>query len=112
MLKQGLIEQVAQLGPGDFFGEMSLLTGSPRSATVVALKQTDCLTLHKPGLHTLLESRPEIAVEIAGIVSKRQSELELAREKLSEQELRLKQQSRKQDLLMTIQRYFGLTVKS
>jgi small-conductance mechanosensitive channel/CRP-like cAMP-binding protein len=108
----GLIEQVAQLGPGDFFGEMSLLTGSPRSATVVALKQTDCLTLHKPDLHTLLESRPQIAAEIAGIVSKRQSELEFAREKLSEQELRLKQQSRRQDLLMTIQRYFGLTVKS
>jgi len=110
--QNGLSEQVAQLGPGDFFGEMSLLTGSPRSATVIAVRQTDCLTIHKPDLHALLESRPAIAVEIANVVSRRQTELESVREKLSVQEAGLKHQSRRQDLLATIQRYFGLTVRS
>ena len=59
----------------------------------------------------MLQTRPEIAGEIANVVAKRQVELESARDKLSEQEVRLKQQSRKQDLLTTIQRYFGLTVR-
>jgi CRP/FNR family transcriptional regulator, cyclic AMP receptor protein len=36
---------VAHLGPGDFFGEMSVLDGGPRTADVVADRDTECLTL-------------------------------------------------------------------
>src|SRR5256885_1292424 len=36
-----------KLGPGDFFGEMALLDGRPRSASVFALADTQCLALHR-----------------------------------------------------------------
>ena len=38
-------QEVNRLGPGDFFGEMSVLDGGPRTADVVADKDTECLTL-------------------------------------------------------------------
>lgn len=62
---------VAQLEPGSFFGEMSLLTGEPRSATVRAA--TDCVTyeITKEHLTRLFDRRPEIAEQITEIVAER-----------------------------------------
>jgi putative ABC transport system ATP-binding protein len=39
--------EVARLGPGDFFGELSLMSGDPRNATVVAMKPVDTYVLGK-----------------------------------------------------------------
>src|ERR671924_546122 len=39
------LETLAHLGKGDFFGEMSVLDGGPRTADVVADRDTECLTL-------------------------------------------------------------------
>jgi CRP/FNR family transcriptional regulator, cyclic AMP receptor protein len=54
----------SRLGPLDFFGEMSLIDGGPRSATVVA--ETDMLTmkLSRSGFAKVLESEPDIALVI------------------------------------------------
>jgi CRP/FNR family transcriptional regulator, cyclic AMP receptor protein len=46
------------LGPGDLFGEMSLLDGGPRSATVVALEPSETYTLRRPDFRRLLGSSP------------------------------------------------------
>ena len=61
-----------RLLPGDVFGEMSLLTGQPRSATVVAA--TDCVVyeIRKQHLDPLLERRPELAEHLATIMADRQ----------------------------------------
>jgi small-conductance mechanosensitive channel/CRP-like cAMP-binding protein len=63
---------VARLGPGDFFGEMSLLTGAPRSATVRALTQVALIEIRKEEFAALLEARPSIAREVAEVVAARQ----------------------------------------
>ncbi|MFN0172071.1 MAG: mechanosensitive ion channel family protein [Bryobacteraceae bacterium] len=106
-----LSEHIATLGPGQFFGEMSLLTGEPRSATVAAVEQVDCLVLGKQDLLNLFEQRPAVAVEMSTLITERQLGLTAAREKLSEQEARQRLKDRGADLLARIQRYFGLTAQ-
>jgi putative ABC transport system ATP-binding protein len=46
--------EVARLGPGDFFGEVSLITGEPRNATVVAQKAVDAYVLGKTDFEAAL----------------------------------------------------------
>jgi len=58
----GRVEQVlARLGPGDFFGEMSLFDQFPRSATVQAEVETVLLRLDRENLHRLIEVSPAAA---------------------------------------------------
>jgi small-conductance mechanosensitive channel/CRP-like cAMP-binding protein len=65
--------RVGQVAAGQFFGEMSLLTGEPRSATISAA--LDCVTyeIKKADLSVLLERRPEVALDIASVVAERQA---------------------------------------
>lgn len=51
---------LAKLTDGDFFGEVSLLTGKPRTATITAAKRTELLRLDKDKLDLLIEQRPHI----------------------------------------------------
>ena len=46
---------LSTMGPGDFFGEIAALTGSPRTANVVADEETDLLEVPKASLQELLE---------------------------------------------------------
>lgn len=58
-------------GPGDFFGEMSLLDQAPRSATIRAIEQTQCLMLSSWDFKALLERYPSIAVKLLEVLSRR-----------------------------------------
>lgn len=62
---------VATLRPGDFFGEMSLLTGDPRSATIMALSETVAFEIDKEDLIPLLDANPEAAELIVNAVADR-----------------------------------------
>ena len=62
---------LATLDEGDFFGEMALLDGAPRSASVTALTPTECLLLTRWVFYTTLRSDPEIAVAMLPTLSKR-----------------------------------------
>ena len=55
---------IAELGVGSFFGELALIEEHPRTATVVASEQTDCLLFVAWEFTSLLEEHPEIAVPI------------------------------------------------
>jgi CRP/FNR family transcriptional regulator, cyclic AMP receptor protein len=52
------------LGPGDFFGEMSLLDGLPRSATVVALDESELFIIHRRDFLNLLENTPQVGASL------------------------------------------------
>jgi CRP-like cAMP-binding protein len=65
---------------GEFFGEMALLSGDARSATVVAKTDVECYRLDRASFQELLATRPEIVEEVARIVGERKPELEHARE--------------------------------
>jgi CRP/FNR family transcriptional regulator, cyclic AMP receptor protein len=62
---------LSMLGPGDFFGEMSLLDGKPRSATVIAVEETVLMSLRRSEFLRLLERVPELAVKLlAGLTGR------------------------------------------
>ena len=76
-------EKVASLNTGDFFGEMGLMTGEPRTATVMAVTDVECYRLDKEAFKETLQSRPEIAEDISTILARRRVELEAARDDLN-----------------------------
>lgn len=67
--------EVARLGSGDVFGEMSWLTGEPRSATVTAACDTVVFELDDTTLHQLASGSPSVLETLAKAVSRRRSEL-------------------------------------
>ena len=58
-----------ELRDGAFFGEMALLDGAPRTATVKALTQTDCLVLPRRAFMAELRANPKIAVAMLPVLS-------------------------------------------
>ena len=64
-------QKVVELQPGEFFGEMSLLTGAPRSATVLAATETVVYEIAAREINALLASRPELAWRLAEVVARR-----------------------------------------
>jgi len=67
---------VASLGPGDFFGEMSALTGQPRTATIRAATPVSCVVIEKQDLLPIFQSDPGIMEKISAVVAKRNAERE------------------------------------
>ena len=57
-------EVVGQLTGGDFFGELALIEEHPRSASVIATEETDCVLYTAWEFSALLDEHPEIAVPI------------------------------------------------
>lgn len=64
-------QPVAMLKPGQVFGEMSLLSGQPRSATVVAEEAAELLEIDRVAFKTLFKANPEVAAAIASTVEAR-----------------------------------------
>ena len=62
---------VAHLGPGAFFGEMSLLTGEKRSATITAETDVEVLVVFKPVFSAILQSNTALADKLAVVLEKR-----------------------------------------
>jgi small-conductance mechanosensitive channel len=104
----GLSEKVATLHAGDFFGEMGLMTGAPRSATVVATTDAECYRLDKTAFIDILRRRPEIAEDISHALAKRRVELEAVREDLTEEAMRHRVRRTQGDLLHRIRNFFTL----
>jgi CRP/FNR family cyclic AMP-dependent transcriptional regulator len=67
---------VKQLGPGDFFGEMSLLTKAPRTASVIARSPMECVTLSAAGLKQVLLENPQIALAMLSTMAERVADLD------------------------------------
>jgi len=59
------------LGEGDFFGEMSLVDDEPRSAHVIAMKDSDLLVLRRDDFQAQLEQHPKIALQLLRVVVQR-----------------------------------------
>ena len=78
--QSGVKMQVAELGPEQFFGEMSLLDNKPRSASVTSLEDAECLLLTRDSFMRLMNKFPEIPIRMARVLSDR---LRVANEKLA-----------------------------
>ncbi len=60
-----------QLGPGAFFGEIALLDGGPRTATVIALTGVRLLTIPAWSFNAVLKSQPTLAIKMLQEVCRR-----------------------------------------
>ncbi|CAN5842760.1 mechanosensitive ion channel family protein [soil metagenome] len=69
--EQGEKQIVGTLREGDFFGEMGLLTGEPRSATVVAKEETQVLQIGKFCLKPILDNNPGLIKTLSRIIEER-----------------------------------------
>jgi CRP-like cAMP-binding protein len=58
-------------GPGEFFGDMALLDGEPRSADAVALEECVLLLMHRDDFVRFLEAHPKAAVRLLAVLSRR-----------------------------------------
>ena len=64
--------EVASFGPGDYFGEMALLDGGPRHATVIARGPMDVLVLETREFWALLDAAPSIAKKLLIVLAQRE----------------------------------------
>lgn len=68
-------QTLAHLVPGDCFGEMALLTGEPRNATVVCVEDSRIFALTVNSFHQMLLEHPAFAQEIKKLAADREFEL-------------------------------------
>ena len=79
----GASKEVATMGDGEFFGEMSLMTGETRAATVVAKTDVECYIVDKEAFQEIVHEKPELAGTISDILAKRQVNLGGAKRSLT-----------------------------
>jgi len=101
----GLEKEVAVLGEGQFFGEMSLMTGEPRRATVVAKRGAECYVVDRALFHEILQKKESLVGEIGSLLHKREMELMGEQADLTAEAGRLHAQ---QALLGRIKNFFGM----
>jgi len=103
-----LSERLATLSEGEFFGEMGMMTGEPRSATVIALTDVECYRVDKESFDEILRERPEIAESISEILARRRVELDAVRENLNEEAKDARMRYHQGALLKRIRGFFRL----
>lgn len=97
--KRGAAHGVATLAAGDIVGEMSLMTGARRRATVTATSEVVAIEITKFALEEVLARAPDLIDNFAGILARREAELDrVAADAAS---------SGKDHLVAQIKRFFG-----
>ncbi len=94
---------INELRENDFFGEMSLLTGEPRSANVIADEETEVLQIKKDGLKPILEDNPALVEAISEMIHERKEIL-----KVQIDEVKISTEKDRLGLLSSIKKFFGL----
>jgi CRP-like cAMP-binding protein/small-conductance mechanosensitive channel len=107
-LPNGKRRSVRTLERGNFFGEMGLLTGAPRSASVIAKSDVECYRIDKDVVEEILQARPGIADEISHILVMRRAELDVAMQNLDATGAHKDLSQQRNEILDTIKRFFSL----
>ncbi|HEY9401210.1 MAG TPA: mechanosensitive ion channel family protein [Pyrinomonadaceae bacterium] len=92
---------VATLGEGDFFGEMALFTGEPRSAHVVAAEETEVLEIGHEAMKSVFDSNPHLAETLGQTIAHRRAGLAASAEIGDEEKVSA-------GVISTIKRFFRL----
>jgi CRP-like cAMP-binding protein len=100
--------QLSILHKGDFFGEMALLTGAPRRASVMALSDVECYRLDKDAFEEILRARPSIAEEVSHMLAVRTAQLNSAKQDIDAVAHRPDVAQSSSEILATIRRFFSL----
>jgi small-conductance mechanosensitive channel/CRP-like cAMP-binding protein len=105
----GSSRELARLVEGQFFGEMALLTGERRSATIEAVTDVDLFMIDKSAFQDILAANPTIAVDISTLLSERREALSQAEGDVTARfEPGTNKVELKNRILDRIRSYFGL----
>ena len=119
IIKQGtvdvIVEQdggrgvvVATLGPGNFFGEMSLLTGAARTASIRVKEDAEFVVIDRESFRDTLVRNPSIAESLSAILAERQADTAAKREKIDAITLARRKRDESGRLLQNMRQFFGL----
>ena len=100
--------RLALLAAPDYFGEMGLLTGQARTATVIAQGEILCYRLDKSGFDAILRARPELADAVSRTVAERQAANDATMRELSEDARARQASGRASELVRRIQSFFRI----
>jgi len=100
---------VATLQPGNFFGEMSLLTGEVRTASIQVKEDAEFIVIDKESFASTLANNPSIAETLSQILAERQAGLEAERGRLDTASLERRKKDASGRLLSKIRDFFGLS---
>jgi CRP-like cAMP-binding protein/small-conductance mechanosensitive channel len=104
----GSDREVAELVAPSFFGEMALMTGEPREATVIARTDVTCVRVDKNDFQEVLHQRPAMAHAISQVLAKRRVELLAARDDLDVSERSSRLITESGQILSKIRQFFAL----
>lgn len=97
----GKARTVAVLNEGDFFGEMALFTGEPRTANVVALEETEVLEIGYQAMKQLFDTNPDLVDSLSHIIAERRVGLTVKPENAEDGE------KDSEGIIASIKRFFG-----
>ncbi len=103
LTESGKSRPVAVLSEGNFFGEMALFTGELRTASVVALEETEVLEIGHAAMKHLFETNPSLVESISWTIAERRAGLAASAEQATPNSL-----AESAGLLTSIKRFFGL----
>jgi small-conductance mechanosensitive channel/CRP-like cAMP-binding protein len=106
--RDGVLKRVAELRPGDCFGEMSLLTGEPRSATVSAKTDCEVLEIPKPAVAEVLRTNPELAERFSEVLVSRRQATEAELQKVTDRSEPLAARESRETFLRRLRQFFEL----
>ncbi len=104
----GQEREVSRIAGPAFVGEMGVLTGQPRTATIVAATDVECYRLDKSALQHVLDARPDLAGRFSELLTQRRIELEAVRDGLSVESRAQRVQASQSEILGKIRAFFGL----
>ncbi|HZI85176.1 MAG TPA: mechanosensitive ion channel family protein [Casimicrobiaceae bacterium] len=99
---------LAKLAAPAFFGEMGLLTGQARTATIVAESEVLCYRLDKHGFEAIIQARPELAEAMSRTVAERQAANDATLASLSAEARAQATGTRASEIVRRIRQFFGL----
>lgn len=105
---EGTRRLLASLEAPSYVGEMGLLTGQPRAATVVADGDVESLRLDKAGFDAILRNRPEVVDALSQVLAERQAANDATLQALGQQERITRQHGRARELVRRIRHFFSL----
>jgi len=106
--ENGVEKIVTRLHAPNVFGEMGVVTGEPRSASVIAATEVECYRLDKEAFQRVLKVRPQIMESVSGVMARRRVELATVREGLNADQRKERVKEERNRILASLQTFFGL----
>ena len=108
MTVDGKVQKLADIEPGSCFGEMSLLTGESRAASLEALTPAVVYEIDKRSMSPVMENRPELADSLAMLIAERKLSSEAVHDRLRRDGEQTEVNSFAHDLVTRMREFLGL----